>query len=237
MIPWLDHHRLQFPPVAQALREPNGLLAAGGDLSPNRVLAAYRQGIFPWFMPGEPILWWSPNPRMVLYPAELHIHRSLAKVIRNRPYRISFDQAFAQVMMACAEPRTGQAGTWISPEMLDAYIALHGAGYAHSVECWMDDELVGGLYGMAIGKMFYGESMFARRADASKIAFVHAVQWLQQQGFGLIDCQMYTDHLARFGAKTIEREQFVSELDALTAHHDLLGPWHYRYESSGGQCS
>jgi leucyl/phenylalanyl-tRNA---protein transferase len=232
MIPWLDH-RHQFPPLQQALLEPNGLLAAGGDLTPARVLAAYRRGIFPWFMPGEPILWWSPDPRMVLYPDELHIHRSLAKVLRNKAYRITFDTAFSQVMAGCAAPRGEQAGTWISPEMVEAYVALHEAGYAHSFECWMDDELVGGLYGMAIGKMFYGESMFAKRADASKIAFVHAVQQLQAQGFALIDCQMYTDHLARFGAREISREQFIGQLEQLTAQADVLGPWPYRYESLG----
>ncbi|WP_373974754.1 leucyl/phenylalanyl-tRNA--protein transferase [Chitinibacter sp. SCUT-21] len=232
MIPWLDH-RHQFPPLATALNEPNGLLAAGGDLAPGRVLAAYRRGIFPWFMPGEPILWWSPSPRMVLYPNELHIHRSLAKVLRNKPYRVTFDTAFRDVMQGCAEPRGAETGTWISPEMLEAYVALHEAGYAHSFECWMGDELVGGLYGMAIGKMFYGESMFARRADASKIAFVHAVQWLSAQGFGLIDCQMYTDHLARFGAREISRDDFIEQLEMLTAQYDVLGPWPYRYESLG----
>lgn len=232
MIPWLDH-RHQFPPLSQALLEPNGLLAAGGDLSPSRLLAAYRQGIFPWFMPGEPILWWSPSPRMVLFPNELHIHRSLAKVIRNKAYRITFDTAFRDVMAGCAAPRGEQAGTWISDDMIEAYVALHHAGYAHSFECWHEDELVGGLYGMAIGKMFYGESMFARQADASKITFVHAVQWLAAQGFGLIDCQMHTEHLARFGAREISRDEFMQQLTELTAQYDLLGPWSYRYESLG----
>ncbi|QLG88250.1 leucyl/phenylalanyl-tRNA--protein transferase [Chitinibacter bivalviorum] len=232
MIPWLDH-RHQFPPLEQALPEPNGLLAAGGDLAPGRILAAYRQGIFPWYMPGEPILWWSPSPRMVLFPDDLHVHRSLDKVIRNRAYRITFDSAFAEVMQGCAAPRGAETGTWISADMLSAYLALHEAGYAHSFECWMDDELVGGLYGMAIGKMFYGESMFAKRADASKIAFVHAVRWLKEQGFGLIDCQMYTDHLARFGAKEIERKQFMRHLGQLIDQYDLLGPWSYRYDSTG----
>ncbi|WP_348944353.1 leucyl/phenylalanyl-tRNA--protein transferase [Chitinibacter sp. FCG-7] len=232
MIPWLDH-RHQFPPLSQALTEPNGLLAAGGDLAPGRILAAYRQGIFPWFMPGEPILWWSPDPRMVLYPAQLHIHRSLAKTLRNKSYRVTFDTEFALVMSLCAAPRGEQPGTWISADMLAAYIALHEAGFAHSIECWMDDELVGGLYGMGIGKMFYGESMFAKRADASKIAFVHAVQWLQAQGFGLIDCQMYTDHLARFGAQEIDRAEFMRQLQQLTAQFDVLGPWSYHYESRG----
>ncbi|WP_273430750.1 leucyl/phenylalanyl-tRNA--protein transferase [Chitinibacter tainanensis] len=232
MIPWLDH-RLEFPPLTQALSEPNGLLAAGGDLSPNRILAAYQRGIFPWFMPGEPILWWSPDPRMVLYPAELHVHRSLDKVIRNKAYRVTFDTAFHAVMSACAEPRAGQPGTWISAEMLAAYTALHEAGFAHSIECWIDGELAGGLYGMAIGKMFYGESMFARRPDASKIAFVHLVRWLDAQGYGLIDCQMYTDHLARFGAREIPRAQFMASLERLTAQYVDPGPWSYDYQASG----
>jgi leucyl/phenylalanyl-tRNA--protein transferase len=232
MIPWLDH-RHSFPPLAQALQEPNGLLAAGGDLTPGRILAAYRQGIFPWFMPGEPILWWSPNPRMVLFPSELHLHRSLVKVLRNKPYQITFDTAFREVMAGCAAPRGAETGTWISDEMVQAYVALHEAGFAHSFECWMEGELVGGLYGMAIGKMFYGESMFARRADASKIAFAHAVQWLDAQGFGLIDCQMYTEHLARFGAREVSRTEFMQQLNQLTAQYDVLGPWPYRYESLG----
>ena len=226
MIPWLDH-RHEFPPLGLALPEPNGLLAAGGDLSPQRILAAYRRGIFPWFMPGEPILWWSPSPRMVLYPDELLVPKSLQKVLRNRPYRITFDTAFSAVMQGCAAPRGTESGTWISDEMLAAYTALHEAGFAHSFECWMDDELVGGLYGMAIGRMFYGESMFARRADASKIAFVHAVQWLQAQGYQMIDCQMYTDHLARFGAREITRDEFIAKLETLLDEPHRLGPWQY----------
>nr|WP_314899318.1 leucyl/phenylalanyl-tRNA--protein transferase [uncultured Deefgea sp.] len=226
MIPWLDH-RHEFPLLESALKEPNGLLAAGGDLSPQRVLAAYRQGIFPWFMPGEPILWWSPSPRMVLHVDEFQVPKSLAKVVRHRPYEVTFDTAFAQVMQGCAVPRGTEAGTWISDEMLAAYIALHEAGFAHSFECWMDGELVGGLYGMALGKMFYGESMFARRSDASKIAFVHAVQWLKAQGFSMIDCQMYTDHLARFGAREIDRYEFVAKLKVLLGEPEQLGPWQY----------
>ncbi len=226
MIPWLDH-RHEFPPVEKALKEPNGLLVAGGDLSPERVLAAYRLGVFPWFMPGEPILWWSPSPRMVLFVDEFVMPKSLAKVVRHRPYRVTFDTAFSKVMQGCAEPRGGESGTWISDEMLASYTALYEAGYAHSFECWMDDELVGGLYGMAIGRMFYGESMFARRSDASKIAFAHAVQWLRAQGFAMIDCQMYTDHLARFGAREIERDEFKAKLKTLLHEPELLGPWQY----------
>ena len=226
MIPWLDHRHV-FPPLEQALKEPNGLLVAGGDLSPQRILAAYRAGIFPWFMPGEPILWWSPSPRMVLYVDEFQVPKSLAKVVRHRRYRVTFDTAFEQVMQGCAAPRGTEAGTWISDEMLAAYTALHEAGFAHSFECWIDDELVGGLYGMALGKMFYGESMFARRSDASKIAFVHAVRWLRENGFTMIDCQMYTDHLARFGAREIEREEFIAKLTVLLDKPEQLGPWQY----------
>mgnify|MGYP001615042475 CR=1 FL=1 len=226
MIPWLDHSNA-FPALANALSEPNGLLAAGGDLSPSRILAAYQRGIFPWFMPDEPILWWSPSPRMVLMTAELKVPKSLAKVIRNRPYTVRFDTAFASVMQGCAAPRGDEPGTWISDDMLKAYTALHEGGFAHSFECWMDGELAGGLYGIAIGKMFYGESMFARRADASKIAFVHAVQWLRKQGFLMIDCQMHTEHLARFGAYEIEREEFIAKLNELIAQPGLMGSWQY----------
>ncbi|WP_297575448.1 leucyl/phenylalanyl-tRNA--protein transferase [uncultured Deefgea sp.] len=228
MIPWLDHHSA-FPPLTQALKEPSGLLAAGGDLSSERILMAYRQGIFPWFMPNEPILWWSPDPRMVLFSHELVIPKSLGKVLRHRPYRVTFDTAFSAVMQGCAAPRAGVAATWISDEMLAAYHALHQQGIAHSFECWMDDELVGGLYGVAIGKMFYGESMFARRSDASKIAFVHAVQWLAAAGFVMIDCQMHTDHLARFGAREIARDEFIAKLEVQLAQPGRLGPWSYSH--------
>ncbi|STQ89956.1 leucyl/phenylalanyl-tRNA--protein transferase [Iodobacter fluviatilis] len=232
MIPWLDN-TLQFPALSLALREPNGLLAAGGDLSPRRVLAAYAEGIFPWFMPGEPILWWSPDPRMVLFPEELHIPKSLDKVLRNRPYDVRFDTAFDRVMQGCAAPRDGEPATWISDEIRASYGALHRGGWAHSAECWMDGELAGGLYGIAIGKMFYGESMFARKPDASKIAFVHLVRYLHQQGFELIDCQMRTDHLARFGAREILRDEFIERLKRLTPKEHLAGPWTYQYRVEG----
>ncbi|MDN3575684.1 leucyl/phenylalanyl-tRNA--protein transferase [Chitinimonas viridis] len=231
MIPWLGR-ALAFPPLESALTEPNGLLAAGGDLSPDRLLLAYHQGIFPWFAPGEPILWWSPDPRMVLVPSELHIPRSLAKTLRHKPYEIRFDTAFRTVISHCAgSARPGQDGTWIVPEVIDAYCRLHTLGWAHSAECWMDGELVGGLYGVAIGKMFYGESMYTQRPDASKLAFVHLVQWLQQQGYGLIDCQMRTDHLARFGGREIGRVDFLAELRRLAALPAKAGAWHYRHQS------
>ncbi|MDD5471030.1 MAG: leucyl/phenylalanyl-tRNA--protein transferase [Sideroxydans sp.] len=204
-----------FPPVTQALRHPNGLLAAGGDLSPSRLLDAYQHGIFPWFGAGDPILWWSPDPRMVLIPAEFRLSHSLRKTLRRGAYQLHTDSAFEQVMRACAAPRDGQDGTWIQEEMVQAYCELHRQGYAHSVETWMDDELVGGLYGIAIGRMFYGESMFSRRTDASKIALAHLCAQLQRWDFGMIDCQMNTPHLASLGAREIPRKEFLSRLQEL----------------------
>jgi leucyl/phenylalanyl-tRNA--protein transferase len=214
-----------FPPVHQARRRPNGLLAAGGDLSPQRLLAAYRRGIFPWYSAGEPILWWSPDPRTVLLPAELHIGRSLRKTLRKRPYEVRADTAFAEVVARCADPRPGQAGTWITEEMKQAYIGLHVLGLAHSVESWHDGELVGGLYGVALGRVFFGESMFARASDASKVAFVHLVRQLVAWDFGLIDCQMRTDLLASFGARDMPRTQFTRRVAELVNYPDLPGPW------------
>ncbi|GAB7127547.1 leucyl/phenylalanyl-tRNA--protein transferase [Silvimonas sp. JCM 19000] len=232
MIAWLDDTP-RFPPLSHATREPNGLLAAGGDLSRERLLAAYHLGIFPWTMPGEPLLWWSPDPRMVLRPADLHVPTSLGKVIRNRPYRVAFDTDFAGVMRGCAAPRRDTDQTWISDEMIAAYTDLHAAGYAHSAECYIDGQLAGGLYGVAIGNMFYGESMFAIRPDASKIAFVHLVRYLQQQGFGLIDCQMHTAHLARFGAAEVPRATFTADLSQLVRQTRKPGRWHYNDENPG----
>lgn len=234
VITWLDPRHPNpaqaFPPLQLAQTEPNGLLAAGGQLSVDWLLAAYERGIFPWYSPGDPILWWSPSPRMVLFPDELHVSRSLEKVLRNTAYEIRFDTAFSQVMLACAAtPRPGQDGTWITPEVMEGYSALHERGIAHSAECWMDGELVGGLYGVALGKMFYGESMFAWAPDASKRAFVHLVRWLKGQGFGMIDCQMHTAHLARFGAREIERDQFIATLKSLTLLPGLPGPWSYQW--------
>ena len=204
-----------FPPVENALTEPNGLLAVGGDLSPQRLLAAYRKGIFPWFNEDDPILWWSPDPRMVLFPYELKISRSLRKTLKKDHYQICTDRSFIQVMEACAAPRKGQAGTWIHPQMIAAYSALHEMGLAHSVETWVEGELVGGLYGVALGKMFFGESMFSRQPDASKIAFVHLVKQLQYWEYGMIDCQVKTGHLASLGAREISRMEFSQKLDAL----------------------
>jgi leucyl/phenylalanyl-tRNA--protein transferase len=218
-----------FPPVETALREPNGLLAMGGDLSVERLLDAYGHGIFPWFNPGDPILWWSPDPRMVLVPGEVRVTRSLAKRIRNGGFEVRIDTAFIEVMRACAAPREGESGTWISPAMVAAYSHLHQAGYAHSVETWHDGRLVGGLYGVAIGRMFYGESMFSREPDASKVALVRLARQLQQWGFGLIDCQMETPHLASMGARTMPRAAFIARLTELVKLPHLPGPWTFDF--------
>ena len=205
-----------FPLLNQALSEPNGLIAIGGDLSLPRLLNAYQHGIFPWFSEGEPILWWSPNPRMVLFPDELKISNSLKKTLKNKPFDVRFNTAFRQVISACSHtPRAGQPGTWITQDIIEAYCTLHNAGYAISAECWQDNTLVGGCYGVKIGKMFYGESMFHLVTDASKVAFVHLVQKLKSEGVGLIDCQMKTAHLARFGAKEISRDDFIDNLSSL----------------------
>ncbi len=225
MIPWLPREPL-FPPVDAALKDPHGLLAAGGDLSPERLVAAYRRGIFPWYSRGEPILWWSPDPRMVLLPAELRISKSFARVLRNRPYEVRLDTAFAQVMAACASaPRHGQNGTWITAEMQAAYRRLFELGYAHSVETWVDGELAGGLYGVALGRAFYGESMFSRRPDASKIALAHLCVHLQRRGFGIIDCQMETAHLRSLGARPIPRRDFIARLERFAREGDPPGHW------------
>lgn len=216
-----------FPPVETALHEPNGLLAMGGDLSMERLLDAYRHGIFPWFNPGEPILWWSPDPRMVLVPGEIRVTRSLAKRIRNGGFDVRVDTAFAEVMRACAAPRERAGGTWISPAMVAAYTRLHQAGYAHSVETWHDNALVGGLYGVAIGRMFYGESMFSRQPDASKVALVRLARQLQRWDFGLIDCQMETAHLASLGARTVPRAAFTARLIELVNLSHRPGPWYF----------
>ena len=224
MIRWLRPGD-PFPPLTQALAEPNGLLAAGGELSAARLIEAYRNGIFPWFNHGQPILWWSPDPRMVLIPRELKVARSLGKILRNRDYEVRADTDFRQVISACAAPRATQDGTWISAEMIAAYGALHERGIAHSIETWIDGELAGGLYGVAIGRMFYGESMFARVPDASKIALVHLVRELQRRDFGMVDCQMHTRHLASFGAREIPRADFMRKLQELVNCPHVPGRW------------
>jgi leucyl/phenylalanyl-tRNA--protein transferase len=229
MIPWLSPSD-RFPPLEAALAEPNGLLAAGADLSVARLLDAYRLGIFPWFSPGEPILWWSPDPRMVLVPAEFKVSRSLARRLRRRDYEVRMDTDFAAVMAACAEPRPGQAGTWISAEMQAAYARLHAAGFAHSMETWIGGKLAGGLYGVAIGGMFYGESMFSRVSDASKLALAHLVAQLRRWGFGLIDCQMETAHLASLGARPVSRAAFRRQLEGLLHLPGKPGRWTFDHD-------
>ncbi len=212
-IHWLgDNPREPFPDVERAFTEPDGLLAAGGDLSPERLINAYQHGIFPWYNPGEPILWWSPNPRCVLFPEQIKISKSLKRTLKKNIFEIRFDSAFAQVVNACAEPRPNQEGTWISDEMFQAYLKMHKLGYAHSVECWQDGVLIGGLYGMALDKVFFGESMFSRVSDASKVALVHLCQWLLDKGFKLIDSQVHTAHLERMGAEMIPRRDFIQLL-------------------------
>jgi leucyl/phenylalanyl-tRNA--protein transferase len=229
MIPWLRPSD-PFPPVASALKDPNGLLAAGGDLSAARLITAYRKGIFPWFSDGQPVLWWSPDPRMVLAPSELKISRSLRKRLKRRDYRVSSDTAFRQVILACSEPRDYAFGTWITPEVARAYTRLHSLGFAHSIETWIDERLAGGLYGVAIGSMFFGESMFYRAPDGSKIAFVHLVRQLARWGFGLIDCQMKTAHLASFGAREIPRREFTRRLEELVNYPREPCPWQLENE-------
>lgn len=220
---------IRFPDPAQA--EPDGLVAIGGDLTPERILSAYRQGIFPWYNTGQPILWWSPDPRMVLYPQEFQPRRSLRKALKNSSLSIRFDTAFERVIQACAEtPRPNQTGTWITPEMLTAYSALHHQGIAHSVETWDGDTLVGGLYGIALGRIFFGESMFAHQTDASKIAFSHLVHFLKQHKALLLDCQFHTDHLASLGARLVPRSEFLAQLKkGLRKSTSALpsGNWHH----------
>lgn len=208
MLPWLSPYNLKFPDINLALKEPDGLLALGGDLSPERILAAYRQGIFPWFNPGDPILWWSPNPRTVLFPKTFRISKSLRKTLRKAIYRVTYDGNFRAVMEACAAPRAYADGTWISPEMIDSYTQLHQRGLAHSVEVWRGEELVGGLYGLALGQVFFGESMFSRADNASKAGFAHLVWQLQQWDFAVIDCQVASEHLFSLGAEEIPRDDF-----------------------------
>lgn len=213
-----------FPDPREA--DPDGLLAVGGDLSPERLLLAYSMGIFPWYSEGQPILWHSPDPRFCLEPAHLHVPRSLARARRKGRLAIRLDTAFERVMRACAErTRPGQRGTWITSDMIRGYVALHERGFAHSAEAWLDGELVGGLYGVSLGRAFFGESMFALVPDASKIAFVTLVEALQTWGFTLIDCQQETEHLARFGATLWPRERFLQALDEALTHPPRRGPW------------
>ncbi|MBW2367835.1 MAG: leucyl/phenylalanyl-tRNA--protein transferase [Deltaproteobacteria bacterium] len=218
--------KIEFPdPI---LAEAGGLLAVGGDLSQERLLLAYKTGIFPWFSDDEPILWWSPDPRLVLFPKDLRISGSLKKIIRKSVFRITMDTAFQQVISGCAAPRDSQQpGTWINPRMIRAYTRLHRAGFAHSVEAWLEDELVGGLYGLSLGNSFFGESMFSSVPNASKVAFVALVTELGQKGFGMIDCQVTTDHLLRFGAKEVARADFFNHLKHSMEQPTRRGIWRF----------
>ncbi len=222
---WLDSTNSSFPDIDLALSDPNGLLAAGGDLSPERLIQAYTRGIFPWYEEGQPILWWSPDPRMVLAPNHLRISKSLQKTLKKSSYQISMDKAFAQVIQDCAEPRGESVGTWITEEMRSAYTQLHEAGFAHSVEVWNGQELVGGLYGVALGQLFFGESMFSLESNVSKIALVYLVKQLQQWNYKLIDCQVSSEHLESLGATEISRKEFKQKLSELLPKPGKLGAW------------
>jgi leucyl/phenylalanyl-tRNA--protein transferase len=220
---------LRFPPAE--LASPEGLLAVGGDLRAERLLEAYRHGIFPWYNPGQPILWWSPDPRAVLFPAKLRVSRSLGKTLRRKRFEVTLDSAFRDVMLHCAEPRDDRPGhgTWITPEMIEAYCVLHQRGLAHSVESWLDGKLVGGLYGVALGSVFFGESMFSRETDASKVAFVQLVRQLELWGFALVDCQLPSAHLSSLGAEEIRRREFLERLEQ--ALQQPGRPGHWRFEA------
>lgn len=218
-----------FPDVNRALSDPDGLLAVGGDLSPARLLYAYRHGIFPWYHADQPILWWSPDPRAVLVPRDIHVSRSLHRRMAHGGYTLSFDSAFAEVMAACAGPRPQQpeGGTWISPDMQAAYSELHRLGHAHSVETWMDGELAGGLYGIALGRVFFGESMFSRRTGASKLALVHLARQLEAWGYALIDCQVHSEHLETLGSRLIPRCDFLGLLSEHCGSPGHEPPWRF----------
>lgn len=220
----LDPESDEFPDPERADR--SGILAVGGDLRPSRLLTAYAHGIFPWYSEGQPILWHSPNPRFVLEPARFHLPKSLSKTIRRGEFQVRYDTAFAEVIRACAEiSRPGQDGTWITTDMEAAYLTLHELGFAHSVESWQGDQLVGGLYGVSIGSAFFGESMFAQVSEASKVAFAELVVKLKGWGFSLIDCQQQTQHLARFGAEPWPRQRFLAELERAVQEPTRRGPW------------
>lgn len=226
-LPWLDPDNIGFPPLESALADPNGLLAVGGALSPAWLLTAYSHGIFPWYEEGQPILWWAPDPRLVIYPEHFHASKSLKKLVKKNPYVLTMDRDFPAVMTACAAPRENSQGTWITPDMLAAYKTLHGQGHAHSVEVWDGDKLVGGLYGIAIGQVFFGESMFSRRDNTSKLAMYYLVRQLQAWNYALIDCQVDSPHLRRLGATEIPRHEFARKIHQYTALAPEPGTWHF----------
>jgi len=232
MNPDIDDSQYRFPPVE--LADKDGLLAYGGDLSPERLLVAYRHGIFPWFNEGQPILWWSPDPRAVLFPQQLHLSKSLRKTIRSGRFRVSLDNRFEDVINACARVRNTPEGpgTWITTEMIDAYVELHRRGYAHSVEVWHDGTLVGGLYGLSLGLAFFGESMFSIETDASKVGFAKLCEHLVKWKFDFVDCQVSSEHLTRLGAVQIPRSEFIERLHRAIEHPDRPGPWSFETEES-----
>lgn len=235
-IHWLDDaEETEFPSPHLALSRPNGLVAIGGNLSKRRLLAAYSRGIFPWFEEDQPALWWSPDPRGVLYPDALHVSRSLRKRLRNGGFEITLDNAFEDVITACAAPRGRETGTWITKDMHDAYCHLHERGIAHSVEVWQHMRLVGGLYGVSLGHAFFGESMFSRATDASKVALVMLARQLQAWGFHFIDCQILSPHLATLGAVERPRALFLDELERALTHPDVPGPWRFDHALLGQQ--
>lgn len=221
----LDPETVEFPPTRFALKDPDGLLAIGGDLTPDWLLAAYRRGIFPWYSDDQPILWWSPSPRCVVLPDQFRIGRTMRKVLRKGHFEVTFDRAFDDVIEACRGPRADQEGTWITDEMADAYREMHRLGHAHSVEVWQEEELVGGLYGIAIGRIFFGESMFHRVTDASKVAFVHLVRQLELWGCPMIDCQVSNPHLSSLGAVEVPREDFERLLELGVRQPPFPQPW------------
>lgn len=206
-IPWLENTHFKFPPVSTALSEPNGLLAASEIITPELVINAYKQGIFPWYSEGQPVLWWSPNPRCILYPDKFHISRSFKRTLNNNPFNVKINTAFKDVMIACAEPRDDDASTWITEKMLEVYYQLHEAGIAHSIECWHNKKLVGGMYGLVLGDMFFGESMFSKTNNASKVAIHYLCTQIKPS---FIDAQVHSTHLATLGAETIERDVFTT---------------------------
>lgn len=227
-IPQLSASELWFPAADTALKEPNGLLAVGGDLSTSRLLLAYQRGIFPWYSPGEPIMWWTPNPRCVLFPQQLRLSKSLRKTLKKHSFKVTADTAFRSVVQWCQQLRPGH--TWIDDAMLESYVALHKKNHAHSIEVWRDTELVGGLYGVACGEVFFGESMFSRETDTSKIAFAYLVTQLQRWHFQLVDCQVHSDHLVSLGAETITRSVFCELLEKHAHYPDNVNSWSLSYD-------
>ena len=224
---WIDPYDESggFPDINLAMKEPNGLLAVGGNLAPKRLVDAYKKGIFPWYTEGQPILWWSPDPRSVLFPDKLNISRSTIKKIRQDKYHITVDRAFKRVITQCAAPRSDGNGTWLTSQMIDAYSNLHELGYAHSAECWLDGELVGGLYGVSIGRVFFGESMYSRNSDASKIAFIYLATQLKEWGYAMIDCQVHSNYLQSLGASVIPRQEYINLINHWTKLPALNKQW------------